>query len=268
MKKEFEILQQALEKAAQVVRKKFGKVSYELKGKANLVTEADRASQAAILKIISAAFPEHDFYAEEDARKNTGSSYTWVIDPIDGTTNFAHTFPQCSISIALFYKNEPILGGVKNPITGETFLAQKGKGATLNGKKIHVSKTAKLENSLLVTGFPYNRFTRTDELLARFGCFLNACHDVRRLGSAALDLCWLAAGRLDGYWEDELNPWDVSAGVLILQEAGGKVTDYSGKKYKKIEDFGRTILASNGRIHRQMLNLLREKSNRNIKNNR
>ena len=256
MKKEFEVLQQALEKAAQVVRRKFGKVSYELKAKANLVTEADRASQAAILKVIRTAFPAHDFYAEEDARKQTGSPYTWVIDPIDGTTNFAHTFPQCSISIALFYKNEPVLGGVKNPITGETFLAQKGKGATLNGKKIHVSNVSRLENSLLVTGFPYNRFHRLPELLARFGRFLNACHDVRRLGSAALDLCWVAAGRLEGYWEDNLNPWDVGAGLLILQEAGGKATNWHGKKFKKLEDYGKTILASNGKIHRQMLALM------------
>ncbi len=266
MKKEFEVLQQALEKASQVVQKKFGKVSYELKGKANLVTQADRASQQVALKIIRAAFPEHDFYAEENARKQTNSPYTWVIDPIDGTTNFAHTFPQCSISIALFYKNEPVLGGVKNPITGETFLAQKGKGATLNGKKIHVSQTKCLENSLLVTGFPYDRFNRLPELLARFGRFLNACHDVRRLGSAALDLCWLAAGRLDGYWEDYLNPWDVGAGILILQEAGGKVTDYQGKKYKKLEEFGRTLVASNGKIHRQMLSLVYPTGSREQKN--
>lgn len=256
MENEFKVLQQALEKSAQIVRRKFGKVSYELKAKANLVTEADRASQEAALKIIRAAFPKHDFYAEENARKQTNSPYTWVIDPIDGTTNFAHTFPQCSISIALFYKDEPVLGGVKNPITGETFLAQKGKGATLNGKKIHVSKITRLENSLLVTGFAYDRFNRLPELLSRFGRFLNACHDVRRLGSAALDLCWVAAGRLEGYWEDNLNPWDVGAGLLILQEAGGKATDYHGKKYKNLEAYGKTIVASNGKIHRQMLDLM------------
>ena len=258
MKQEFAVLQQCLQAASRIVRKHFGKVEYELKGKANLVTKADVASQKAILSLISKHFPQHDYLAEEDAVKKTGSDYLWVIDPIDGTTNFAHTFPQCGVSIALFYKNELVLGGVTNPATGDTFLAQKGKGATLNGKRIHVSKTAKLEQSLLVTGFPYNRFTRMPELLKRFEGFLNSCHDVRRLGSAALDLCWLAAGRTDGYWEDNLNPWDVSAGVLILQEAGGKVTDYSGKKYKNISEYGRTLLASNGKIQAQMLQIIRQ----------
>lgn len=258
MKQEFAVLQECLQAASKVVRRHFGKVGYELKGKANLVTKADVASQKAVLDIIRKRFPQHDYLAEEDAVKNTGADYTWVIDPIDGTTNFAHTFPQCSVSVALFYKNEPVLGGVANPATGETFLAQKGKGATLNGKKIHVSNTAKLAQALLVTGFPYNRFTRMPELLTRFEGFLNSCHDVRRLGSAALDLCWLAAGRTDGYWEDNLNPWDVGAGILILQEAGGKVTDYSGKKYKKLPDYGRTMLASNGKIHAQMLQIIRK----------
>lgn len=261
MKKEFAVLQACLAAAAKIVRRNFGKVGYELKGKANLVTKADVASQKAVLALIKKNFPTHDYLAEENGIKSTGADYTWVIDPIDGTTNFAHTFPQCSVSIALFYKNEPVLGGVVNPATGETFLAQKGKGATLNGKKIHVSKTAKLEQSLLVTGFPYDRFARLPKLLNRFGRFLNSCHDVRRLGSAALDLCWLAAGRLDGYWEDNLNPWDVGAGVLILQEAGGKVTDYSGKKYKTIKDFGHTLLATNGKIHTQMLKIIKETEN-------
>ncbi len=263
MKKEFAVLQECLQAAAKVVKKHFGKVSYELKAKANLVTQADVASQKTILNIIRKNFPHHDYLAEENGVKNTGADYTWVIDPIDGTTNFAHTFPICSVSIALFYKNEPVLGGVINPATGETFLAQKGKGATLNGKKIHVSKTPKIGQALLVTGFPYNRFTRMPALLDRFGGFLNACHDVRRLGSAALDLCWLAAGRTDGYWEDNLNPWDVGAGALILQEAGGKITDYSGKKYKKIQDYGRTLLASNGKIHAQMLKIIRQTEPKN-----
>lgn len=258
MKQEFDVLQQCLQAAVRIVRRHFGKVGYELKGKANLVTKADVASQKAILSLIRKHFPTHDYLAEENGTKQTVSDYTWVIDPIDGTTNFAHTFPQCSVSIALFYKNQPVLGGVANPITGETFLAQKGKGATLNGNKIHVSKTPRLEKSLLITGFPYDRFTRMPQLLNRFGAFLNACHDVRRLGSAALDLCWLAAGRADGYWEDALNPWDVSAGILILQEAGGKVTDFDGKKYKNIAAYGRTLLATNGKIHGQMLKVLRQ----------
>lgn len=257
MKQETAALQEALEKAASVVRRKFGKVGYRLKAKANLVTQADLASQKAILAVLKKRCPDHDFLAEENGRKNTGSAYTWVIDPIDGTTNFAHTFPQCSVSIALFYKNTPVLGGVTNPITGETFLAQKGKGATLNGKKIHVSSTKKLADSLLVTGFAYDRFNRLPPLLDRFGRFLNSCHDVRRLGSAALDLCWVAAGRLDGYWEEALNPWDVAAGTLILQEAGGKITDFYGKKYTTINEYGKEILASNTSIHPQLLRVMK-----------
>jgi len=258
MKKEFSVLQEALQHSAQVICRKFGKVGYALKSKANLVTAADVASQQAALAVIKKHFPKHDYWAEENCRKDTASAFTWVIDPIDGTTNFAHTFPQCSVSIALFYQGRPVLGGVKNPITGETFLAQKGKGATLNGKKIHVSKTAALSKSLLVTGFPYNRFTHMPMLLNRMGRFLDACHDVRRLGSAALDLCWVAAGRLDGYWEESLQPWDVAAGVLILQEAGGKVTDFNGKPFQKIQDYGQTLLASNGKIHAQMQRILRQ----------
>ena len=257
MQKEIRVLKQALGAAAKVVRKHFGKVGYELKAKANLVTKADVASQKTILDIIRKNFPAHDYLAEEDAKKITGAPYLWVIDPIDGTTNFAHTVPQCSISIALFYKNEPVLGGVMNPITGDLFFAQKGKGATLNGKKIHVSAINKMEKSLLVTGFPYNRFERMPELLNWFSQFLLACHDVRRFGSAALDLCWVAAGRLEGYWEDNLNPWDVGAGLLIVQEAGGKVTDFQGKKYKKITDIGKSVVASNGKIHAQMIKILR-----------
>jgi myo-inositol-1(or 4)-monophosphatase len=258
MKKEFAVLQECLQTAARIIRRHFGKVEYELKSKANLVTMADVAVQKAVLSILRKNFPQHDFLAEEDGLKNTGSQYTWVLDPIDGTTNFAHGFPQCSISLALFYKNEPVLGGVFNPITNELFLAQKGKGATLNGKKIHVSQTKKIADSLLITGFPYNRFDRMEDLIKRFSLFLNASHDVRRLGSAALDLCWVAAGRADGYWEDNLNPWDVAAGTLILQEAGGKVTGYDGKKFKKIKDYGSKMLASNGKIHNQMLEIIRQ----------
>lgn len=256
MKKEFAVLKQCLNAAAKAVRKRYGKVGYELKGKANLVTQADVASQKAILDIIKKNFPQHDFLAEENGLKKTNALYTWVIDPIDGTTNFAHTFPQCSISIALFKKNEPVLAGVYNAITDEMFLAQKGKGATLNGKKIHVSKVAKLENSLLVTGFPYDREAHMAQLLKTFEAFLRNCHDIRRLGAAALDLCWVAAGRLDGYWEENLNPWDVSAGALILQEAGGKVTDFNGKKYKTVAAYGKTIAASNGKIHKELLTVL------------
>lgn len=256
MTQELNTLKQALFTAGKAVLRRFGKVGYRLKAEANLVTDADLASQKAIIRIIKKNFPEHDFLGEENARKNTGSPYLWVIDPIDGTTNFAHTFPQSSISIALFYKNQVIAGGVYNPVTQEMFLAQKGKGATLNGKKIHVSSVRKVHEALLVTGFPYNRNEIMPQLLHRFENFLRASHDVRRLGSAALDLCWLAAGRLDGYWEQNLNPWDVAAGSLILTEAGGKVTDFSGRTWKHMENFGPEVLASNGKIHKEMTEII------------
>ena len=257
MNKEFSVLQQCLQTAGAIARRRLGKVSYGLKGRANLITQADVACQKAILQLIKKNFPGHDFLAEENGLKNTGSAWKWVIDPIDGTTNYAHTMPHFSISVALAYKNEIVLGGVYDVCMDEIFLARKGKGATLNGKKIHVSSVSKLENALLVTGFPYVREQRMDELLERFKNFILSCHDIRRLGSAALDMCWVAAGRFDGYWEDCLNPWDISAGKLILEEAGGKVTDFCGKKWSRLETFGAQTLASNGKIHREMFAIIK-----------
>lgn len=256
MNKEFTVLKQCLQTAGAIARKRMGKVSYTLKGRANLVTQADVACQNAVLQIIKKNFPQHDFLAEEDGLKNTGSAWKWVIDPIDGTTNFAHTMPHFSVSVALAHKNDVVLGGVYDVCMDELFLARKGKGATLNGKKISVSKVNKLENALLVTGFPYKRQERMDELLKRFKNFILASHDIRRLGSAALDMCWVAAGRFDGYWEDSLNPWDISAGKLILEEAGGRVTDFSNKKWTRLDVFGAQTLASNGKIHREMFDII------------
>lgn len=258
LSREFTVLKQTLLTAGNIARRKLGKVSYDLKGRANLVTQADVACQKAILQLIKKNFPSHDFLAEENGLKNTGSDWKWVIDPIDGTTNFAHTMPHFSVSVALAHKNDIVLGGVYDVCMNELFLARKGKGATLNGKKIHVSKVANVQDSLLVTGFPYVREHRMKELLNRFEKFILACHDIRRLGSAALDLCWVAAGRFDGYWEDSLNPWDVAAGKLILEEAGGKVTDYSNKKWKSLSQFGRQTLATNSRIHSQMCGIIKE----------
>jgi len=257
MKKEFAVLQQCLKAAGNVARRRLGKVTYDLKGRGNLVTQADVACQKAILQLIKKNFPTHDFLAEENGLKNTGSEWKWIIDPIDGTTNFAHTTPHFSISVALAHKNEIVLGGVYDVCMDELFLARKGKGATLNGKKIHVSRVKRLEDALLVTGFPYVREHRMPELLACFKNFILACHDIRRTGSAALDMCWVAAGRFDGYWEESLNPWDISAGKLILEEAGGTVTDYQGKKWTDLHTFGAQTLASNGTIHRQMCAIIK-----------
>lgn len=258
MKKEFAILQQCLQTAGKIAKRYLGKVGYDLKGRGNLVTQADVACQRAILQIIKKNFPQHDFLAEENGLKNTGSAWKWVIDPIDGTTNFAHTMPHFSISIALAYHHEIVLGGVYDVCMNELFLAQKEKGATLNGQKIHVSQVKKVEDALLVTGFPYVRQARMPELLKRFEAFILTCHDIRRTGSAALDMCWVAAGRFDGYWEDSLNPWDISAGKLIVEEAGGRVTDFQGKKWKDLSSFGKQTLASNGKIHKEMCAIIKK----------
>lgn len=258
MKKEFEVLKYALAEAGKTACRYLGKTKYELKGKANLVTQADLACQKKIISIISNALPEHGFLAEEEQKnlKTTGR-FLWVIDPIDGTTNYAHTFAHSSVSIALTDNGAPVLGGVLDFFKGEEFTAVKGKGAKLNGKKIKVSDTARLDDSLLITGFPYDRSTIKTVQLPIFEKFIYRCHDIRRTGSAALDLCWVAAGRADGYYEFGVNPWDVCAGTLILEEAGGKVTGFDGKKWKALKDYGRQTLASNGKIHKEMLSVLK-----------
>lgn len=257
MKKEYAVLIEAVTKAAALAKKRIGKVSYELKGRSNLVTQADIACQKKIVEIISKAFPEHGFLAEESQTgiKKDGR-YLWVIDPIDGTTNYAHTFAHSAVSVALTDGGRPVMGAVMDIFKGELFTAVKGKGARLNGKKIHVSKTAKLQDSLLITGFPYDRTPIKKVHVPIFTDFLFNCHDVRRTGSAALDCCWTACGRADGYWEFSINPWDCCAGALIVQEAGGKVTDFKGKAFSKLEKYGAEFLASNGKIHKEMLGII------------
>lgn len=257
MKKEFDIMVRAAEQAAALAKKHIGKVNYELKGRSNLVTEADIACQKKIISIISKAFPDHGFLAEESQNGiKTSGSYIWVVDPIDGTTNYAHTFAHSSVSIALTYKGRPVMGAVMDIFKGELFTAVKGKGAKLNGKKIHVSKTAKLQDSLLITGFPYDRTPIRQIHIPIFTDFLFASHDVRRSGSAALDCCWIACGRADGYWEFSINPWDCCAGTLIVKEAGGKVTGFDGKPFPKLADYGARFLATNGKIHSEMLKVI------------
>lgn len=259
--KEKTVLVNALKTCGGILRHYFRKTDYSLKGKGNLLTKADLESQKAALKIITAAFPEHDYMAEEEAERKSGSPYLWVMDPLDGTTNFAHGLPASCVSIALLKNGTPVLGGVIDPFRDELFIAQKGAGATLNGKKIQVTKTAKLKDSLLFTGFPYDRHLR-----GRFYCnfivdFLKICHDVRRSGAAALDMSWLAAGRADGYWEFHLKPWDVAAGRLLVEEAGGEVTAFNGKPWTDINQYGKETLVTNGLIHAEMLRIIK----RNLK---
>ena len=216
----------------------------------NLVTQADFAAEKAILNVIQTAFPDHGIVSEESAEQVSDSDYKWIIDPIDGTVNFANGIPICCVSIGLECKGEMLMGAVYNPIIGEFFFAEKGKGATLNDQKISVSGTAEVLTSCLVTGFPYTYLDDANGPLQVFSRLIKKGIPVRRLGSAAIDLCWVAAGRFDGFYEHQLNAWDSAAGYLIVEEAGGKVTNLKGDKYSPYQ-FG--IIATNGKIHEELV---------------
>jgi myo-inositol-1(or 4)-monophosphatase len=247
----------AAKKAGFLLKRRLGQkrqVSY--KGAVNLVTEMDLLSEKIIVYEIRKRHPNHSFLAEEKTSVTVENSpYRWIIDPLDGTTNYAHGVPIFSVSIALENRGEVILGVVYDPIRDELFVAKKGKGARLNGRKIHVSSTPTLSKSLLATGFPYDlRESRTDNF-DHFRNFSLRAHDVRRAGSASLVLCYVAAGRLDGYWEMKLGPWDFAAGSLIIREAGGKVTNFWGNA---LGLDGKHVVASNGKIHRAMIRVLKK----------
>jgi myo-inositol-1(or 4)-monophosphatase len=228
-------------------------ISY--KGEINLVTEMDRRSERAVVETLLAAFPGHGVMAEEETRIENGSGFVWIIDPLDGTTNYAHGYPNFAVSIGLERSGEIALGVVYDPVRDELFSALKGGGAYLNDKPIHVSNADTLIQSLLATGFPYDRVVSKENNLNYFNALLMASQEVRRSGSASLDLCSVAAGRLDGYWELKLQPWDVAAGSLIVREAGGVVSDFSGVSFSV---YDKEILSSNGRIHKQMLEVLQK----------
>ena len=215
----------------------------------NLVTEADFASDKAIRSIIKNAFPDHGIVSEESREKVTESDYKWIIDPIDGTVNFANGIPICCVSIGLEYKGEMLMGAVYNPNLGEFFFAEKGKGATLNDEKISVSGKTRLFTSCLVTGFPYTYLEQPNGPLEVFSKLIRQGIPVRRLGSAAIDLCWVACGRFDGFYEHDLNAWDSAAGFLIVEEAGGKVTNLKGDPYSPYQA---GIIATNGKIHDEL----------------
>ncbi len=224
-----------------------------MKGAINLVTEMDMKSERVVVETLLASFPGHGVIAEEETRIQSGSGFTWIIDPLDGTTNYAHGYPCFSVSIALEQEGVIVLGVVYDPMRDELFTARKKKGAFLNGKPIKVSGVDTLIKSLLATGFPYDRTVSEKNNLDNFHDLLMASQEVRRDGSAALDLCSVASGRFDGFWELKLKPWDVAAGILIVLEAGGEVSDFSGTKFSIHDD---EILASNGKIHGQMLEIL------------
>ena len=270
MKKIKAVLQKALWESGKILSdamRKPKKIRY--KGRGNLVTETDRFAEAKIVQIIKKHFPDHAILAEESASmvpvpKKTCPSdrpyavprllrenrCQWIIDPIDGTTNFAHGLPMASVSIGFEDRGTITMGGVWNPFLKEFFWAEKGKGAFLNGKRIFVSKTPKLAGSLLVTGFPYDRITQARHYLKIVEAFLTTGHGIRRLGSASLDLCYVACGRFDGYWESKLMPWDQAAGYLIAKEAGAQITNFRGKSFSI---YDKQILATNGKIHGEML---------------
>ena len=251
--KELSILNKALAEGGKILAAKFGKVGYSLKGRANLLTEADLASQEKIKAVISSAFPEDGFLAEEDEKPRLSAGRTWVIDPLDGTTNYAHGFPAAAVSIALAAGGKILAGGVCDPFRREVFTARSGSGAFLNGRRLAVSKVPSLSGALLATGFAYDRAEKADFYCSFFSDFMKRSHDVRRMGAASLDMAWLAAGRTDGYWEFGLKPWDVAAGRLLVEEAGGRVSDFSGEPWKKLADFGAQTLATNGLLHAEML---------------
>lgn len=231
----------------------------------NLVTEIDRQSEQLIIGIIKRHFPQHDFLAEESglrlaesgAKGEKKSEYRWIIDPLDGTVNYIHHFPCFAVSIGLEKSGEIILGVVYDPSLDELFTAEKGRGTFVNGKRLSVSKADFLIRSLLVTGFPYNIKDNPDHAIEHFINFLKEAQAVRRMGSAAIDLAYVAAGRIDGFWEVSLNPWDTAAGILLVQEAGGKVTDFLGNPYSIYQ---KPILASNGLIHEEMIRVLKKGS--------
>lgn len=227
------------------------KVKLEYKGEADLVTAADRASEALIRDRIRAQFPTHDVLGEEQGLNDQGSDFRWYVDPLDGTTNFAHGYPVFCVSMALENRatGKRIAGVVYDPTRDELFSAEQGRGASLNGQPIHVSHTTNLIECLLATGFPSHKRHKNPNIYFYQQLTLRS-HGVRRAGSAALDLCTVACGRFDGFWEFNLNPWDTAAGVLIVEEAGGKVTRFDGSPF---ELESRETLASNGLLHEAMI---------------
>jgi myo-inositol-1(or 4)-monophosphatase len=245
-------IQQIALEAGDLLMQHFGKVDIEYKGEVDVVTAADRESEKLIVERLTKLWPEHDLMGEEGARRTSGSDYRWYIDPLDGTTNFAHGYPVFCVSIALERKGELIAGTVYDPTRREMFAAEKGAGAFLNDRTVRVSKTATLAESLIATGFPSQKRHKNPNIHFYHHITLQT-HGIRRAGSAAMDLAYTAAGRYDGYWEFNLNPWDTAAGVLIVYEAGGVVSDLDGRPF---DIASKEVVASNGTLHPALLHEL------------
>ncbi len=227
----------------------------EHKDAVNLVTDADTRAEQVIVEAIRRAFPDHQILAEERGQAGSTSPYKWVIDPLDGTTNFAHGFPAYCVSIGVEYQGRCILGVVFDPTRQELFAAEAGGGAFLNGTLLRVSRASRLDAALLVTGFAYDIRESEQNNLDHFARFALRAQGIRRTGTAALDLCYVAAGRFDGFWELKLHPWDTAAGSVILLEAGGRLSDLSGGSFSI---YGKELVASNGLVHEEMLEVLRQ----------
>jgi myo-inositol-1(or 4)-monophosphatase len=233
------------------------KLTVRRKQQNDFVSEVDEAAEEAIISTLREAYPGHGFLAEESGYRDREAEYLWVIDPLDGTTNFLHGFPQYCVSIALLHKGVPTQGVVFDPNRNELFTATRGVGAYLNDRRIRVSQADKVADALVGTGFPFREVVNVDEYLRMLRNVMKTCAGVRRPGSAALDLAWVACGRLDGFWEIGLSPWDMAAGALLVREAGGLVADLDGEE--GFLDNGR-ILAANGKLFSAFLKLLREKA--------
>jgi myo-inositol-1(or 4)-monophosphatase len=223
------------------------------KGYADVVTDIDRASEALIIEAIKATYPEHAILAEESGGTAENAAYAWLIDPLDGTLNYLHGFPYYCVSLALLQHDHLYAGVIYHPVSGELFYAQQGQGAFVNGRRLRVSTTSELEHTLLTTGFPYSRFHQPDHNLREFNRLLLKTQAIRRAGSAALDLAYVAAGRSDGHWELGLNPWDTAAGALMVLEAGGAVSNWQQGAWHPRDD---RIVATNGHIHTALIDEL------------
>ena len=243
--------------AGHLLAERFGRaLQISNKSELDLVTEADLASEKLIIERIKTNYPRHAILAEESGASaladGAASEWRWIIDPLDGTTNYAHGYPCFCVSIGLEHKGKLELGVIYDPVRDELFTAERGQGAALNGRRLQVSQTRTLNSALLCTGFPYDVRERS-EFARHFTNFIMNAQAVRRDGSAALDLAYVACGRFDGFWEEGLHPWDVAAGVLMIEEAGGRVSDYDGAAF---DIYSAPILASNGLVHEQMMRVL------------
>lgn len=254
LEKELHVASAAAREAGKILEKHFGAVAnIRKKGVIDLVTDSDLEAEKAILHMIRTHFPADRVIAEESGSRGESHDRVWLIDPLDGTTNYAHGFPFFAVSIALEIKGKAVLGIVYNPHLEEYFEAVKGSGARLNNRRITVSGTKKIGESLLATGFPYDIQENAKDVLELFGRIITKAQGVRRPGSAALDLCYVACGRIDGFWEKGLHPWDTAAGAVIVQEAGGVLATYQGADYTPYEN---TVVAANPVLLEKMLGII------------